>query len=113
MIVFVVEDDGELRSFLELLLAEHSVRAFASGGCALQAMRDTVPDVLLCDLGLPDISGEDVAAEVACMKPPPRIVLMSGQPDRLHRARALAQRVIRKPFSLQELSNALRESGEA
>lgn len=113
MIVFVVEDDAELRSFLELLLAEHSVRVFASGMCALEAMRSTVPHVLLCDLGLPDISGEDVAAAVACMKAAPRIVLMSGEPERLYRARPLAERVIRKPFSLRELSNALQGCGES
>lgn len=112
MNVFVVEDDHDLASFLKSFLAADSVQVFPSGISALQALATGTPDVLLCDLALPDMSGEDVAAAVARMKTPPRIVLMSGEHERLERARPLARRVIRKPFSIQELTHVLQESLE-
>lgn len=112
MSVFVVEDDADLRWFLEMLLVESSVRVFSSGRDALQALQATVPNVLLCDLALPDMKGEDVAAAAARMTGAPRIVLMSGEHERLDRARPLAWRVLKKPFSIQELTQVLLESVE-
>lgn len=114
MKVFVVEDDPDLREFVESLLGtQHRVRAFASGESALEALRTALPDVLLCDLSLSDMSGEDVAQAVASMKRRPQVVLMSGEHHRLDRARPLAQHVIQKPFSIQELTSVLEASLEA
>jgi DNA-binding response OmpR family regulator len=106
--VFVVEEDADLREFVEALLGgEHRVGVFASGTSALEALQTMVPDVLLCDLNLPDMKGEDIARIVADMKVRPAIVLMSVEHQRLDRARPLAQQVIQKPFSIQELTGAL------
>jgi CheY-like chemotaxis protein len=111
--VFVVEDDADLRDFVASLLgARHRVRVFPSGTSAIEALRAGLPDVLLCDLSLPDMSGEDVADAVAQMKQRPHVVLMSGEHNRLDRARPLAQQVIQKPFSIQELTNVLGASLE-
>jgi DNA-binding response OmpR family regulator len=109
--VFVVEDDADLREFVESLLGrQHRVRAFPSGKSAIEALRAALPDVLLCDLSLPDMSGEDVADAVAHMKHRPHVVLMSGEHNRLDRARSLAQQVIQKPFSIEELTSVLEAS---
>ena len=49
------------------------------------------------------MSGEEVARAAALLPRPPRIVLMSGDRDRLERARGLAQATLEKPFSFKGL----------
>ena len=111
MTIFIVEDEDELREFLQTLLSmEHVVHAFATGRCALKAMREAAPEVLLSDLDLVDIPGEEIARQAARIERRPRIVLMSGDRPRLGRARELADRVIPKPFSIAELTEVLTES---
>ena len=105
MKVVVVESDREMLAFLQLLLVAggHEPRPFSEGANAIIALPREQPDVLLCDLGLPRVQGESVARAAAALPRPPRIVLMSGDPVRLARARALADVVIEKPFQSQEL----------
>ncbi|HMG45289.1 MAG TPA: response regulator transcription factor [Acidimicrobiales bacterium] len=60
--VLVIEDDQRIREVLArgLTAAGHVVRAEASGGAALAAVVDWQPDVVVLDLGLPDLDGSDV-----------------------------------------------------
>ncbi len=61
--VILVEDLADLRETMEILLrmAGHDVEAVGSGDEALAAARQKAPDVVLLDVGLPDISGYEVA----------------------------------------------------
>jgi DNA-binding response OmpR family regulator len=105
MKVVVVESDRDLLAFLQLALMSnrHEVDPFLAGAPALAALEAVRADVLLCDLGLPDLDGEVVARSAAHLPHPPRIVLMSGEPTRLERARPLAAAVIHKPFHASDL----------
>jgi DNA-binding response OmpR family regulator len=105
MNIVVVESDRELLAFVHLVLLAggHDVRVFMTGAPAVVALQDGTTDVLLCDLGLPDMEGEDVARTAARAPRPPRIVLMSGEPARLERARPLGAAVLEKPFQAREL----------
>jgi len=60
--VLVIEDDQRIREVLArgLTAAGHVVRAESSGGAALAAVVDWQPDVVVLDLGLPDLDGSDV-----------------------------------------------------
>jgi DNA-binding response OmpR family regulator len=60
--VLVIEDDQRIREVLARGLTEagHVVRTEATGGAALAAAVDWRPDVILLDLGLPDLDGGDV-----------------------------------------------------
>ena len=60
--VLVIEDDQRIREVLArgLTGAGHAVRTEASGGAALAAVVDWQPDVVVLDLGLPDLDGSDV-----------------------------------------------------
>jgi CheY-like chemotaxis protein len=115
--LFVVEDDSDLRELIEMSLGEsHRVHAFTCGEHALEALgcpASGAPDVLLCDLGLPGMPGEDVVQALAGLPIRPRVVLMSGDPQRLAQARWLAHEVIRKPFSIRDLSAILVAGREA
>jgi len=107
MTVTVVDDDEDLLEFLRALLAaRHEVRVFATGRSAVEALRDGLSDVVLSDLGLLDLPGEEVARMAARLDPRPWVVLMSGDPRRLQRARPLADATLLKPFSIKDLVSA-------
>jgi two-component system nitrogen regulation response regulator GlnG len=112
MKIFIVDDDPSLRHFVEALLAsdpQHEVRTFETGAAAVAALaQPPPPGLVLSDLDMPGVAGEDVARAAARLPDPPRIVLMSGDPDRLRDARALAEAVLHKPFAITELMALIR-----
>jgi CheY-like chemotaxis protein len=100
MKVLIVEDDPTLLTFLESLLlgSELDVKALLSGSDAAEAIPSWQPDLLICDLGLPDVPGEELARAAARLPRPAQVVLMSGERERLERACPLAASVLLKPF---------------
>ena len=66
MKIMLVEDHPDAAESLALLLEllGHSVRVFAEGLPALQEARTNPPDVMLVDIGLPDIDGFELARRV-------------------------------------------------
>jgi CheY-like chemotaxis protein len=67
--VLVVEDDADTRHLLTVLLESHGagVSAAASAQEALQAFSRTKPDVLLCDIGLPDENGYTLLRQIRAL----------------------------------------------
>jgi CheY-like chemotaxis protein len=106
--VFVVEDDPGVRALLESVLGTfYSLRSFDSGREALNALQALTPDVLLTDLEMPDICGEDLAGVAGQLAPQPRVVAMSGDRRRLRRAARWAQATVPKPFAIPALLGAI------
>ena len=64
--ILVVDDNVDAADSLTLNLqqAGHVVRAVYSGAAALDAFREQAPDVVVLDLGLPDIHGVEIAREL-------------------------------------------------
>ncbi len=64
--ILAVEDDQDLRDFLKELLADHGylVQTAARGIEALNIIKKTAPDLVVLDLGLPDIDGENVCNQI-------------------------------------------------
>jgi len=79
--VALVEDDRETRARLATSIrAQHSLRLeaeYATGAEALAGLESAAPDVLLVDLGLPDISGLDVVRFAASRYPACDILVIS------------------------------------
>ena len=112
MRILIVEDEAALRVILEdYFFDEHDVRALGSGKRAMELLRGWQPDVLISDLGLPGLSGEDLAQAAAALPRPARVVLMSAERDRLEMARPLADVVLHKPFKIDELIRAIAPAG--
>ncbi len=106
--VFVVEDDPGVRALLEKVLGTfYNMRSFESGREALNALQALPPDILLTDLAMPDISGEDLAWVAGQLVPRPRVVAMSGDRRRLLMATQFAQATVPKPFAIPALLGAL------
>ena len=81
--VLLVEDDALVAMGMTAVLeqAGHEVRTANKVGAAIKVLSDFRPDVVLCDLGLPDEAGWEVArhlAEGLGGPPPPPFVLLTG-----------------------------------
>ena len=110
--VLVVEDDAETRAALvrELSGRGYRVEEAADGKSALQRWELRRPDVILLDLGLPDIEGIHVITRIRKEAATP-IVILSGRYDESEKVDALergADDYVTKPFGVEELNARLR-----
>ena len=102
MRVLVVEDEPGLRSYLVPLLEREgfTVDAFGTGGEALASVRDRRPDLVLLDVGLPDLSGLDVCREIRRLPDYVPVVMLTGldsSEDELRGFDAKADDYVTKP----------------
>jgi DNA-binding response OmpR family regulator len=106
-LVLVVDDDPDVRDVVSLALRESGfVVAEASNGEQVQQrLTEHTPDVILLDLGLPDVGGLDVLVDLTATSSTPVIVLSgrSGETDRVVGLDLGADDYIVKPFSSREL----------
>jgi CheY-like chemotaxis protein len=79
--ILIVEDEAVVLHTLELILKQHgySVRGVRYGAGALALAESFLPDILLCDINLPDIDGIQVAIQAQNILPSLRVVLLSGE----------------------------------
>jgi two-component system KDP operon response regulator KdpE len=110
--VLVVDDDPAILRTLTISLRArgHEVLTAADGRTALDACRDDKPDVLILDLGLPDVSGVDVLRQVRSYSQVPVIVLSArhGSDDKVLALDLGADDYVTKPFGMDELVARLR-----
>lgn len=105
--VLVVDDDPAILRTLAINLRarEYDVETAGDGRSALQIIDERMPDVVLLDLGLPDIDGIDVLQRIRAITQVPVIVVSArSEPDDKVEALDLgADDFITKPFSIEEL----------
>lgn len=106
-VVLVVDDDPDIRAALRDLLGDNGylVVESATGADVVDLCAQHQPDVVLLDLGLPDMSGLDLLTVLVEMAAAPVIVLSgrSGEADRVVGLELGADDYISKPFSAREL----------
>jgi two-component system KDP operon response regulator KdpE len=105
--VLLVEDEPRLLRALVINLRARgfAVETAASGAIALELASRTRPDVVVLDLGLPDLDGVAVIAGLRGWTRTPIIVLSarSGQADKVEALDAGADDYVTKPFGMEEL----------
>jgi DNA-binding response OmpR family regulator len=110
--VVIVEDDAQIRSALVRSLAErgYGARASATGLGGLTMIVDLRPDVVLLDLGLPDIDGEDLLRMIRAVSTVPVVVITARDADDqiVRTLDAGADDYVVKPFSAAQLAARLR-----
>ena len=110
--VLVVDDDPHLLKALRITLTAHGyeVDSAADGAAALLAASRRRPDLLVLDLGLPDLDGVDVLRDLRRWTNLPVLVLSArhGSRDKVDALDAGADDYITKPFGLDELLARLR-----
>jgi len=110
--VLVVEDDAEARAALvrELTSRRYHVEEAPDGATALRRWEARRPDIVLLDLGLPDIDGLQIVRRIRRDATTP-IVILSGRYDEREKVEALergADYYVTKPFGVDELNARLR-----
>ena len=81
--VLIVDDDHESREALRELLRTwgHEVDVAADGCEAITLALERRPEVVLLDLGLPDLDGQDVARRIRAAGNPPAIIALTGSEE--------------------------------
>jgi two-component system, sensor histidine kinase len=90
--VLLVDDDADSNDMLAKVLemAGHTVTKSANGLDAVARIRADVPDVVVCDIGLPGLDGYAVASRVQKHDPRPMLIALTGYGQAEDRGRALA-----------------------
>lgn len=110
--LLLVEDDAEVRRALIRALTGlgHSVTSVATGMDALKAVIDQRPDLVVLDLGLPDVDGEDLLLMVRAVSQVP-VVVVTARADEAIIVRVLergADDYVTKPFGAAQLDARVR-----
>jgi two-component system KDP operon response regulator KdpE len=110
--VLVVDDERPIRRFLQVSLSAHGCTVFeaATGQEALAAVATDRPDVVILDVGLPDIDGIEVTRQLREWTQIPIIILSvrEHEADKIAALDAGADDYLTKPFGVGELLARLR-----
>lgn len=110
--ILVVEDDSAVRSLITTTLETHDYKYIkaANGQTALMEASTHNPDIILLDLGLPDIDGIEVIKRIRTWSEVPIIVISarSEDTDKIDALDSGADDYLTKPFSVDELLARLR-----
>lgn len=110
--IFVVDDERPIRRFLRTALSAkgYQVNEAATGMEALATIPATRPDLIILDLGLPDMDGVEITQQIREWSQVP-IIILSVRDREMEKVKALdagADDYITKPFSVEELLARMR-----
>lgn len=110
--ILVVDDEPQIQRFLKpsLTAAGYEVIEADTGAAALKAVATQAPDLVILDLGLPDMDGKEVIASLRGWSDIP-IVILSARDRESEKIAALdlgADDYVEKPFSIGELTARIR-----
>jgi two-component system KDP operon response regulator KdpE len=107
MRVLVIDDEPQIRRALRTSLEAHGyeVVAVGTGEEGVLGAAEQAPDLVLLDLGLPDLDGTEVIRRIRTFSEVPVIVLSvrEGQPDKVAALDVGADDYVTKPFAMGEL----------
>jgi two-component system KDP operon response regulator KdpE len=110
--ILVIEDEQEIRRFLRVSLESHGYRLVesAAGKEGVVQAASQQPDLILLDLGLPDVDGMEVIRQVRAWSPMPIIILSARgrEHEKVNALDAGADDYLTKPFSVGELLARIR-----
>lgn len=106
--ILLVDDDQTILDVMGEALGDvgHDVKAVDNGAMAIMAMQEERFDVVITDLGMPGITGWEVARRAAALTPPLPVVVISGWGAQLDDAQLQESKidaVLAKPFHLHQL----------
>ena len=110
--ILLIEDNAKIRRYLELELTDsgYDIMSSPNGTLGLKEIQNSNFDLLLLDLGLPDISGEEVCKQVRTFSNIP-IIILTAKDEILTKVSLLdlgADDYITKPFVIEELLARIR-----
>ncbi|MBA3618884.1 MAG: response regulator transcription factor [Actinomycetota bacterium] len=110
--LLIVEDDVRIRTALSRALGErgHAVTSAHTGMSGLQQVMDARPDLVVLDLGLPDVDGAELLKMIRAVSQAPVIVATARDEDSavVEALNAGADDYVVKPFSAEQLDARIR-----
>ena len=110
--VLLIEDDDAIRASLtrDLAAKSHVVTPVAAGLAGLSELVDSAPDVVILDLGLPDLDGGDVLRMIRAVSQVPVIIATARDEDSsiVRLLDAGADDYVVKPFTAQQMDARIR-----
>jgi GAF domain-containing protein/CheY-like chemotaxis protein/anti-sigma regulatory factor (Ser/Thr protein kinase) len=112
--VLVVEDEENIREVLDEILsnAGHRIIQAASGEEGIELFERHKPDMVITDLGMPGVSGWDVADAVKATDPSTPVVLFTGwgvKMDQNEVQKRSVDRFVNKPFNMEQILKLVSE----
>ena len=111
-LILVVEDDASVRNLITTTLKTHDYKYISAptGEGAIMSASTRNPDIVLLDLGLPDIDGVEVIKRIRTWSNMPIIVISarSEDYDKIEALDSGADDYLTKPFSVEELLARIR-----
>lgn len=113
----IVDDSPTVRLSARKMLVregatEERIRESESGEEALEAFEEEQPDVILLDINLPGIDGDEVAEKMFQVSPDSRVVIVTGSTEDDERVRDTIRKgafeIITKPLRQRDISNLMR-----
>lgn len=106
--IFVLEDDPQMRSLLVRGLREegYEVEGYATGSDLLRRAAESIPDLFIIDIGLPDADGRDLCQAIRARGVSAPVLFLTARdslPDRLSGFRVGGDDYLTKPFAFAEL----------
>ena len=110
--ILIVEDDRNIVSFIQTVLESNGYQVLTAERCTqgLMVFSSHLPDLVILDLGLPDLDGENFIRDVRAVSTVP-IIVLSARTDERDKVSALdlgANDYITKPFGTAELVARIR-----
>lgn len=110
--VLIVDDEPPIRKLLRMGLHTQGYEVLeATNGKTALAMLSERPDLIILDLGLPDIDGHQLLADIRARADAVPVVVLSSRDDEAGKVRALdlgADDYVTKPFGMEELLARMR-----
>jgi PAS domain S-box-containing protein len=107
--ILLADDNADMRQYLQRLLSEHyHVEAVSDGRAALDAVKQSMPDLILSDVMMPRLDGFGLlrgirADQGLCALPVILLTARAGEESRVEGMQAGADDYLEKPFSAKEL----------
>jgi len=117
--ILIVDDEEIIRDFLTEVLEEHEVSVASDGDDAITQLKARRFDLIITDLRMPNVPGEQVVKEAREVYPDQKVIVMSGYSSLYTASQSVSSGAcafLSKPFSIQQLLQAVENAfaeGEA
>jgi DNA-binding NtrC family response regulator len=117
--IALLDDDLDFRNYLEDVLADekiYAVRAYAAAAAMFLAFEERVPDIVLLDMKMGDVTGDKVVEQLLSRWPGLCVIIITGYPSLEDMRATFKLKVfdyVAKPFTLAQLRQVLKNAVEA
>ena len=107
--ILLAEDQQGVRDTIKYLLRmdEHVITEACDGEEALDLYRRQTFDLVITDFSMPRMCGDELAVNIRKISPSQRILMITAYSARLEQAENPVDMILSKPFSFQDLRNAM------